>query len=107
MLKPQDPLRNEKCSKKLLTLCGKLDNTNIKNVTKKALKKECQLKFELVNKVLLHHTEKRTTVTSPDLFFMEALSKYQKVNFSAIVIEHMNTVMTTNNGKHGLSYGFL
>lgn len=45
-------------------------------------------------------------MTGPDLFLTEALSKYQKVNLLAIMIEHMNTVILTKDGKHGLAYGF-
>lgn len=42
----------------------------------------------------------------PDLFFMEVVSKYKKVNLPAIVVEHMNIVMNTKDGKHGLAYEF-
>lgn len=37
---------------------------------------------------------------------MEILSKYKKVNFPAIMIEHMHIVMTTKDGKNGLAYVF-
>lgn len=79
---------------------------NVKNVSKKALKREYQLLFELVNKELLLYTEKITTMTGPDLLLMKVLSKFQKVNISAIMIEHLNRVMTAKDGKHGLAYGF-
>lgn len=41
---------------KFLIYIGKLDDLNISNVNKKALKGEFQLLFELVNKVLLPRT---------------------------------------------------
>lgn len=77
---------------------------NIKNVNKKTLKGEYQLLFELVNKVLLPRSEKKTIVTGLNLFLMEVLSKYKKV--PVIVIEHLNIVMTAKDEKHGLAYGF-
>lgn len=89
-------LGNDKIFAKFLTIYGNLDDMNIKNVSKKDLKGEYQLFFELVNKILLFCSEKRTTVTSLDLFLMEVLDKYQKVNLSAIVIEYMNYF---NDGK--------
>lgn len=75
-------------------------------MNKKTLKKEYQLLFELVNKVLFPHTEMRSTVVVPNLFLMEALPKFQKRNLLVIVIEHMNTVMMSRDGKHSLAYEF-
>lgn len=40
------------------------------------------------------------------MYLMEMLSTYQKVNLPAIVIEYFNTIMTSNDGKHGLTYYF-
>lgn len=65
---------------KFLEICGTLDDLNIKNVNKKTLKGEYQLLFEFLNKFLLPKFEKRTIVTGLNLFLMEVLSKYQKVN---------------------------
>lgn len=100
-------LKDEWGSVRFLKLIGKLDDLNIKSVTKKSLKGEYQLFFELVNKVLLLRTEKHTAITGPDLFLMEALSKFKHANLPAIIIEHMHKVMTAKNGHHGLAYGFL
>lgn len=99
-------LRSEKGSVNFLKICGRLDDINIKNVNKKTMKGEYQMLFELVNKSLLPKSEKRTTVAGPNLFLMEILSKYNKVNLPAIVIEHIHTVMTAKDGKHGLAYDF-
>lgn len=60
-----------------------------------------------MNKVLLPRTESRNIVGVSDLFIMEALSTFQPINLSALMIEHMHKVMTVKDGKHGLTYGFL
>lgn len=99
-------LRNKKGFEKFLKNCGKLDDMNIKNMDKKALRRGYQLLFNLVNKALLPCTENKSIVECLDLFLMEALSKFQKVNLFVIVIEQINTVTTTNYGKHRLAYGF-
>lgn len=99
-------LKDKSGSVKFLEVCGKLDDLNIKNLTKKSLKEEFQLLFELVNRVLLPRTEKQTNVAGPDLFLMEALSKFKHVNLHAVIIEHIHKVMTTKDGKRGLAYGF-
>lgn len=75
-------------------------------MTKNFLKGEYQLIFELVNKALLSYTEKRATVIGPNLFPMDTLFKYKKVNLLAILIDHMNIVMREKDGKHGLAYRF-
>lgn len=62
--------------------------------------------FELVHRALLPRSEKRDTITGPHLYIMEILSTYQKVKLPVLVIEHFNTVMFVNNGKHALPYGF-
>lgn len=48
-----ESVRKEVGSTKFLTLYSNLDDMNIKNITKKALKGKYQLLFELVNKCLL------------------------------------------------------
>lgn len=62
--------------------------------------------FEFVNKVRLPRSDKGTTMSGPDLYLMEILSKYPKVNLLAIVMEHINIVVVEKEGKHGLAYGF-
>lgn len=99
-------LRNKKGSKKFLNICDKLDDMNIKNMSKKDLKEEYQLLFELVNKVILPRSEKTTTVIGLDLFLTNILAKFYKVNLPEVIIEHMNTVMLAKNRKHVLAYGF-
>lgn len=99
-------MRQQLGSGKFLEVCGRLDDINIKNVNKKALKSEFQLLFELVNKSFLPRSEKRTVAAGSDLFLMEDLSKFKKFIFPAIVIEYMHTLMTAKYGKHGLAYGF-
>lgn len=69
-------LRSAKGSEKFLRIYCKLDDIDIKNVSKKALKGEYQLFFELVKKVLLPRSEMRTTVIGPNLFLIVVLSKY-------------------------------
>lgn len=96
-------IKKEKRSAKFLTIYGILDDMNIIMSIKRNFKSEYQLLFELVNKVLLSRLENRTTITSPDLFLMEVLSKYKKVNFLIIVIKHINTMMNAKHWKHGLA----
>lgn len=87
-----------------LTICSNLDKMNIKNVTKKALKGEYQLLFELVNKCLFPRSEKRTTVTGPNLYLMDMLVKFKKICLPTLIIEHIHTVVTAKDGKYGLAY---
>lgn len=86
-IKGINSLRGEKGSVKFLKICGTLDDINIKNVSKKTLKIEYQLLFELVKKSL-PKLEKRTIMIGPDLFLMGILSKYKKVNPPIIMTEH-------------------
>lgn len=75
---------NEKGFENFMKNYGKLDDMNIKNVSKKALKVEFPLLFEPVNKALLPRAEKRTTEIGPNLFLMEALFKFRKKIFQLL-----------------------
>lgn len=56
----------DKCGfEKFLRHIGKLEDLNIKSVTKNSLKEEYQILFELVNKALILCTEKYIIVTAP------------------------------------------
>ncbi|KAH0779224.1 hypothetical protein KY290_005651 [Solanum tuberosum] len=74
---------------------------------KKFLKGEYQLMFEFINKVVVPGTEKRTMASAADLFLMEKLDELDEINLSAIMLEHMHRVMTWQNAKHGIPYGYL
>ncbi|XP_070031899.1 uncharacterized protein [Nicotiana tomentosiformis] len=76
-------------------------------VHKKALLPVYQLLFELVNKVLLSHAERRSITSRSDLYLMEALDEFRSINLLAIMIEHMQKVASFKDGNHGLPYGFL
>lgn len=67
-------LRSENAFVKFLEICGILDGLYIKNVNKKTLK--YQLLFQLMNKVLLPKSEKKTTTTGLDFFLMKVMFKY-------------------------------
>lgn len=77
------------------------------HVHKKVLLPEYQLLFELVNKVLLPHSERRSIATKSDLVLMEALDEFVPINLPAIMIEHMQKMANFKGGNHGLLYGFL
>lgn len=71
---------------------------------KKLLKGEFQLFFEFINKVLLPRLEKRTIISSPYLFLMEKQSKFEVINLSAIMLEHIAKALTVKDEKHRLGY---
>lgn len=81
-------------------MCSGLDNLNNKSINKKALKEKYKLLFELVHRVLVPRTKRRGTVTGPDLYLMEIVSTFQKVNLLAVVIEHFNIVMFAYDRNH-------
>ena len=60
-----------------------------------------------VNKVLFHRLEKRTVASVADMFLIEALHTLKLTNLLAIMFEYMHKIMTIQDGKHGLSYGYL
>lgn len=66
--------------------CSNLDNMNVKNVTKKAMKDEYPLIFELVNKRLLPRSEKETTVIGPDLYLMDSWPSLRKLVFLLLLL---------------------
>ncbi|KAH0686189.1 hypothetical protein KY289_016952 [Solanum tuberosum] len=74
---------------------------------KKFFKREYQLMFEFINKVMVPRTEKRTVASAADLFLMEKLDELEEINLPAIMLEHMHRVMTWKNAKHGIPYGYL
>nr|XP_009612214.1 uncharacterized protein LOC104105572 [Nicotiana tomentosiformis] len=76
-------------------------------VHKKALFPVYQLLFEMVNKVFLPRTERRSITSRADLVLMEALDGYTTINLPGIMIEHMKNVIEFKDGNHGLPYGFL
>lgn len=100
-------VKNECARRKFISLIVKLENYTGERVLKKQMKREYQLVFEFVNKVLLPRTEKRTIAGVPDLFLMEALSTFQTINLAGVMIEHMHKIMNIKDSKHGLAYGFL
>lgn len=79
-----------------LKICGVLDDSNTKYFDKRALKGEFQFLFELVIRALLTRS-KTKFVTGPNLYLTKVLFVYQRVNLRAIVMEHINTVMTTKD----------
>ncbi|XP_070025102.1 uncharacterized protein [Nicotiana sylvestris] len=54
--------------------------------------KAIQHREQMVNKVLLPRAERRSVTFKADLFLMEALDNLTSINFSAIMIEHMQKV---------------
>lgn len=93
------------CSKSFVQECGKLPKLNCVGIPKKLLNGEYQLLFEFMNKVLLPRYEKRTVASMANLYLMEALSKFDPINFPTIMLEHMHKTLTVN-GKHGMGYGY-
>ncbi|KAH0746521.1 hypothetical protein KY285_008178 [Solanum tuberosum] len=65
-----------------------------------------QLIFEFVNKVILPRSEKRAIASTGDLFFMEALCKFDAINLPAIMLERIHKTVTVKNGKHGMGYSY-
>ncbi|KAG5606002.1 hypothetical protein H5410_027494, partial [Solanum commersonii] len=81
------------CSKSFVQECGKLPKLNCAGIPKKLLKGEYQLLSEFVNKVVLPRYEKRTVASMANLYLMEALSKFDPINFPTIMLEHMHKTL--------------
>lgn len=79
---------------------GKHGKLSGDGVLKKYLKEEYQFPIELVNKVLLPHSEKCIVASATNLLFMNSLSKFEDINLPALMIEHMYKVMTVKDKKH-------
>ncbi|KAH0644978.1 hypothetical protein KY284_032862 [Solanum tuberosum] len=94
------------CSKSFANECAKLPKMNCAGIPKKLLKREYQLLFEFVNKVILPRSEKRIVSSAADLFFMEALCKVYLLNLPALMLEHMHKAVIKQNGKHVMRYGY-
>ncbi|KAH0784278.1 hypothetical protein KY290_003876 [Solanum tuberosum] len=75
-------------------------------ILEKLMKGEYQLLYEFVNKVLLPRTEKRTVASASDLFIMESLCKFDPIDLSALMLEHMYKTVVEYKGKHGMGYGY-
>ena len=56
--------------------------------------------FELINKVLLPRTEKRTVATAADLFVMEMLCTFEALNLPGLMLEHIHKIVIERNGVH-------
>lgn len=73
-------------------------------VYKKELKPEYQFMFEMLNKVLLPLSERRSIASIVDMFLIEVLASYTSISLPGLMIEHMMKVANTRYGKHGLPY---
>lgn len=67
-------VRSGKGSAQFLGMCSDLDYLNNNTINKKVLKREYQLLFELVHRVLLSKSERKGTMTRPYLYLMEMLT---------------------------------
>ena len=94
------------CSVEFVTLCSKLPTTKCAGMFKKVMKSEYQLVFEYVNKTLLPRTEKRTSATSADLYVMELLCKFERLNLPGLMLEHMYKTIIERKGIYGMEYGY-
>ena len=68
------------CSTEFSSLISKIPTTKVTGIYKNIMKREYQLVFEFINKVLLPHTEKRTSATATtaaDLFVMVMLCIFE------------------------------
>lgn len=102
-----DSMENQVASREFLTFIGKMKNLNGERLFNKQLKGEYQLASELVKKVLLQRTKKRSISAISDLFLMEAFATLHPISLPAIMMEHMRKIVSVRDGKYGLAYGFL
>ncbi|KAG5582067.1 hypothetical protein H5410_052694 [Solanum commersonii] len=86
--------------------CSKILNTRRAGVQKNLMKREYQLLFEFVNKVLLPRTKKRTAASTTDLYIMEALCKFEPIDLPALIMEHLYKSMIKHKGKNGIGYDY-
>lgn len=71
---------------------------------KEFLTREYQLLFELITKVLVLRTEKRTVASATDLFLMQKLYELEEINLPTW---HIHKAMTWKSSRHGIPYVYL
>lgn len=75
--------------------------------SKKEMKPEFQLLFDLVNKVFLLRVEGRSGGAILDLYLMEALNSCTPFSLLKIMIKHITKFCKLKEINHGMAYGFL
>lgn len=81
-------------------------NTRHAGILKELMKGEYQLVFEFVNKVLLPRSKKRIVAFVIDLFIMESIFKFEHVDLSTLMMEHLYKIVIKHKGKHVMGYGY-
>lgn len=91
-----------------MRMIGKLEeNLKSDRMFKKQMKPRYHLLFELVNKVLLLHTEWRSLASIQDIYIMEALATFHPDNLPAIIIENILKIHSIKDGRHGLGFSYM
>ncbi|KAK4718052.1 hypothetical protein R3W88_016390 [Solanum pinnatisectum] len=85
---------------------GEILDMNYAEIPKKLMKGDYQLLFEFFNKVILPRFEKRAVASAADLFLKEALCKFDPLNLSTLMLEHMHKIVVEQKGKHDMGYGY-
>lgn len=72
-----------------LKLCGVLDRSPLKRCIKRVIKRDFKLLCQLMTSKLLPRSNTETLLTSANLFLMDMIFTYKKVNLLAIVINNI------------------
>lgn len=77
----------------------------VKDFNNRTLREEFLLLLELVKGALLPRSDTETNPIGVDLFLMEILFKYKRINHPTIVMKHMNSVINTNTRRRSSFMG--
>lgn len=97
-------LENKAYSRKFLTIASNMGEDKSVYHLKNQITSDNQLVFEFLNKVLLLRVEERNGTSKVDVFLIEVVSSFQKMNLTAIKVNLIDKVV---NKKHGLPYRFI
>ncbi|KAH0765040.1 hypothetical protein KY285_000911 [Solanum tuberosum] len=65
-----------------------------------------KLLFDVVHKILLPRSQKRTEPNYLDLTLMELLISKVQINLPTLVLSHIHRICVHDDKDHGLGYGF-
>lgn len=99
-------MQKQQTSVEFMKVVSNVGRTSTVGVRKKFLKREFQLVYKFVNKVVMPRSKKRIVASTIDLFVMEYLSKFELVSLPDLMIEQMYKIVHVKEKNHGMPYGY-
>ena len=97
-------LSGRTCTTRFLKECSKIPNTLQVGFKKKFMKLECILLFMFVNRVLFPQKETKIFATLTYIYLIETLSKFEPIDLSTLIIEHLFKTLIEREGMYGMWY---